>query len=81
MLKRVGELSKDEKLLLLQAVANSDIDPKQYDQNTFVAIQRSDWFLSLQMKADNDEMKVISIHEAARVRKEFLTRQRKVVHS
>ena len=72
MLKKVCELDKDEKILLLQAVANDEINPSEYDENTFVAIQYTDWFLSLQIRASNEETKVICIHEAAQAEKETL---------
>jgi len=50
-------------------LTDSEINPSEYDENTFVAIQRTDWFLSLQIRASNEGMKVICIHEAAQAEK------------
>ncbi len=75
MLKKVCELNKDEKILLLQAVANGEINPSDYNESTLVAIQYTDWFLSLQIRASNEETVVICIHEAARAEKEALVKE------
>jgi hypothetical protein len=72
MLKKVCELDKDERIILLSAIANDEINPSEYDESTFVAIQYTDWFLSLLIRDGNEGMKVICISEAALARESLI---------
>jgi hypothetical protein len=70
MLKKVKELSKDEKILLLQAVANKKINPEYFNENTLCACEYSDYFLGL-MVASSCGAKVIVLGEARKAMKQL----------
>lgn len=72
-MKTLSELSKPEKLQLLRAIAKNEIDRKTLTPNTFLAVSKQDWFLGLMMKADNPDLKVINIGDAAQAEKNAFT--------
>jgi hypothetical protein len=52
-------LGPDEKVLLLAAVGNKEIDPKQFDENTLCACGYRDYFLALMVSATSGARIVI----------------------
>jgi hypothetical protein len=51
MLKKVSEFDKDEKLLLIEAIASGIVDRTAVNENTFFVCGYRDAFLGLQLAA------------------------------
>jgi len=67
MLKSHHELSKDERVSLLKRIANHEIDPALLkDKKVLFASKHGDYFLGLQIRADNEDLEVVCIDEALR---------------
>lgn len=69
MIKRISELNREEKILLLQAFENREVERKVIGKNTFVATEYSDYFMGLilsgsQEKTEDTETIVICLGPA-----------------
>lgn len=64
-LKKVTELDKSEKLMLLKSIALGDVDRKTLTPETFVAIRYKDAFLGLMVSVNNEGTKTICLGEAS----------------
>ena len=75
MLKKLSELTHEENLMLLKAFASGEIEESKVDENALFAIEKQDWFLSLQMAASpgNENMNIILIGPAAEAEKNSFT--------
>jgi hypothetical protein len=65
-MKSLKELNKEEKLLLLQAIASGEVDPNGLTEKTLIGFDYKDYFLSLQIAADNSGASIILFGEARR---------------
>jgi len=75
-MKKLTELDKSEKILLLKSIAAGEVDRAKITPDAFVAIAPQDLFLAMMMKGGNPETKIVLIGEAAAVaKKEFPTDQ------
>ena len=65
-MKKITELDKNEKRMLLKAIATGEIDRKTLTPETLVALEKSEAFLSLQMAASpgNENMNIIHLGAA-----------------
>jgi hypothetical protein len=68
MLKKVSELTKDEKILLLQAIASGELDRSTINNNTLCACDYKDFFLGL-IVASTSEVRVVVLGEAQTAQK------------
>ena len=55
MLKKVSELDKDEKLLLLKSIAAKEVDPLKLNEDTLIAIEKSDWHYGINISIARNE--------------------------
>lgn len=72
-MKKIYELSKPEKLQLLRAIGKNEINRKALTPDTFVAIEKQDWFLGLMMQSGNPDLKVVNVGDAAQAEKNAFT--------
>ncbi|MGD0342633.1 MAG: hypothetical protein ABSA76_13100 [Bacteroidales bacterium] len=74
MLKKLNELDKDEKLLLLEGIASGVVDREAIDENTFFAFGYKDAFSGLQIVASqgNKGAKVVCLGEASKASEAIL---------
>lgn len=63
-LKKVIELDKSEKVMLLKSIAVGDVDRKTLTPETLIATRYQDAFLGLMVAANNEEVKPICLGEA-----------------
>ena len=73
MIKRISELNREEKILLLQAFENHEIERKVIGKNTFCATEYSDYFLGMiisgsQEKTEDTETVIICLGPARQAR-------------
>lgn len=68
MLKKVRDLNKDEKILLLQAIASGELDRSTINENTLCACGYRDFFLGL-MVASTSKITVIVLGDAKAAQK------------
>lgn len=61
MLKKITELDKNEKRMLLKGIATGEVDRKTVTQDTLIGTEKSDAFLSLMMKSGNKSINVICV--------------------
>lgn len=74
-LKKVSELDKAEKLMLLKSIAAGDVDKNSLDKNTLVAIQYKDYFQGLMVAAnqiDGETVNFICIGKARKAKNEVI---------
>jgi hypothetical protein len=73
MIKKKSELDKSEKLLLLTAIQNGEVDRESLTPDTLYACEYSDYFLSLQVAGSpgNENIIVICLGPARQAR-EFM---------
>lgn len=69
MIKRISELNREEKILLLQAFENREVERAVIGKNTFVATSYRDYFMGLilsgsQEKTEDTETIVICLGPA-----------------
>ena len=74
MIKKISELDKDEKKMLLQAVALSEVAAESLTENCLVGYSYQDYFLGLMISADNPATTVILFGDALRAQKDFDTK-------
>lgn len=72
-MKKLTELNKIEKVLLLKSIAAGEVDRSKLTPDTFIAIEKQDWFLGEMMKSGNPELNVVLIGEAAQAEKNAFT--------
>jgi hypothetical protein len=70
-MKKITQLDKNEKRMLLKSIATGEIDRKTLTPETHIAIKRGDWFLGLMMQSGNENLKVVCIGEAKAEQKTF----------
>ena len=73
MIKRISELNREEKILLLQAFENREVERKVIGKNTFCATEYQDYSLGLilsgsQEKTEDNETIVICLGPARTAR-------------
>ena len=73
MIKRLTELDRDEKLMLLQAIASGEVDKDCLSENTLIAYEYKDYFLSLMIAVDNKEVSIVCMGEALRAKADLCT--------
>lgn len=74
-LKKVSELNKAEKLLLLKSIAAGDVDKNTLDKNTLVACEYKDYFQGLIVAAnqiDGEAVNVICLGESRKAKSECI---------
>lgn len=72
-LKKISELDKSEKLLLLKSIALSEVDRKILTPETLIGFKYQDAFLGLMVAANNKGVNPICLDEAQKA-KEFMTK-------
>jgi hypothetical protein len=70
MVKRLHQLDKQQKILLLEAIASGSVDRKEIHEHTFFAFEYQDCFLGLMIASSpgNEEVSVICIGEARKAK-------------
>jgi len=65
-MKKLTELNKNEKVMLLKSIAAGEVDRAKLTPDTLVALEKSDAFLSLQIAASpgNESMNIIHLGAA-----------------
>jgi hypothetical protein len=63
-LKKVTELDKAQKLMLLKSIATGEVDRNTLTPETLVAINYQDAFLGLMVASNNEGAEVICLDEA-----------------
>jgi len=62
MIKKLSELSKDEKILLLKGVADKEIEPDQINEkDTLFAIKRGDLFTCVMGANENKKVNIVCL--------------------
>lgn len=72
-LKKVTELDKSEKLMLLKAVASRDVGKDILDKDTLVAVNYPDMFQGLMVAANNEGTNVICLGKARKAKEMMIT--------
>jgi len=71
MLKKVSELDKNEKLLLLKSIAAKEVDPLKLNEDTLIAIEKTDWHYGINISIARREagvpINIIYLGEAKKV--------------
>lgn len=68
MIKKISELDRDEKKMLLQAVALGIVDRDALTENCLVGYEYQDFFLGLMVAADNKATTVILFGDALKAK-------------
>jgi len=71
-MKRINELTKHEKILLLKSIAQGEVSKEEITPKTLFGIKHGEWFLGLMWMADNPDMHIVCIGEAAKDREEMI---------
>ncbi|HEY5591826.1 MAG TPA: hypothetical protein VIK55_12505 [Paludibacter sp.] len=61
MLKKITELDKNQKRMLLKAIATGEINRKTLTPETLIGTEKSDAFLSLMVQSGNKGINVICV--------------------
>jgi len=61
MLKKITELNKIEKIMLLKLILDKEIDKKALTPETLIGTEKSDAFLSLIVKSGNKNINIVNI--------------------
>lgn len=61
MIKRLTELSKEEKLLLLRAIASGEVDRDSLKEDSLIGFEYKDYFLGLMIAGNQVDKKEVSI--------------------
>jgi hypothetical protein len=70
MIKKLNELDRDEKLLLIAAIKSGEVDRKTINDYTLFACEYSDYFLGL-IKSETAGVTLICLGEAVKAKKVF----------
>lgn len=71
MIKPLTVLNRDEKLLLLQAIASGEVDRDSLKENTLIAYEYKDYFLSLMIagsQVDENEISIVCFGDALKAK-------------
>lgn len=68
-MKRLNELKKEEKINLIQAIADGEVDRKKLSENSFICSKKDDTLMGLMLA--NGKNKVVFTGEAKQVLDEF----------
>ena len=75
MMKKLKDLTKDEKLILLKAIAAGEV---RIDQDTFICLEKTDLYYGMQILAGQERagvpLNVVFISEARKAWNEIQTR-------
>jgi hypothetical protein len=73
MIKKLNELDRNEKLLLISAIKSGEVDRKTINDYTLFACEYSDYFLGL-IKSATAGVTLICLGKAVKARKAFFDR-------
>jgi hypothetical protein len=78
MIKKLGDLNKEEKILLIQAIAAGEVEKDYLNDDTLICIEEKDMFLGLMMAGSQvdqySQSNIICIGEAQKTKKAFFDR-------
>jgi hypothetical protein len=57
MIKKIKDLNKEEKIMLLKAIANEEVDKNCLNDQTLICIEKGDMFLGLMKTATIEDKK------------------------